>query len=216
MRSKGFLKPAHRRAPDSESCGGLLQGGLQQSREQHRLGTPEFMQVLQKAEEYLHGHNLDEAALCLRKACEDTAKRFIDHNEVVPNKEFVGLADALRAARNKVLANFPSDLYEKVVRNTPAQHRSLLVASSDDDLVAVQGLDAATRGRLKTNRNRLRKLLTEEQVERLRQIKLIDDILACTERVLNPAAHSGTPPLYEKEIQDALALVCQLETTLTT
>jgi len=53
-----------------------------------------------------------------------------------------------------------------------------------------------------------------QQVERLPQIKLIDDILACTERVLNPAAHSGTPPLYEKEVADALALIQQLETAL--
>jgi hypothetical protein len=48
----------------------------------------------------------------------------------------------------------------------------------------------------------------------LRQTKLIDDILACTERVLNPAAHSGDPPLYEKEVQDALHLIKQLESTL--
>lgn len=170
---------------------------------------------LQKAEEYLYGHSLDEAALCLRKACEDTAKRFIGHNEVVPNKEFLGLADALRAARNKVLAEFPSQFYEKVIRNTPDQYRALLVASSDTDLDSHEGLDQVTRGRLKTNRNRLRKLLTEEQVEHLRKIKLIDDILACTERVLNPAAHSGAPPLYEKEVQDALVLVSQLESTLT-
>ncbi len=168
----------------------------------------------QKAEEYLCGHRLDEAALCLRKACEDTAKRFIDHDEVIPTKEFIGLADALRSARNRVLSGFPTDFYEKVVRNTPDQHRNLLVASNDTDLDAAEGLDPATRGRLKTNRNRLRKLLTEEQVERLRQIKLIDDILACTERVLNPAAHSGNPPLYEKEVEDALALVQQLEATL--
>jgi hypothetical protein len=152
----------------------------------------------------------------LRKACEDTAKRFIDHNEVVPTKEFLGLADALRSARNRVLAGFPSDFYEKVVRNTPAQYRNMLVASSDTDLDEAEDLDPATRGRLKTNRDRLRRLLSEQQVERLRQIKLIDDILACTERVLNPAAHSGTPPLYEKEVRDALDLVRQLETTLTT
>lgn len=168
----------------------------------------------QKAEDYLHGHRLDEAALCLRKACEDTAKRFIDHNEVVPTKEFLGLADALRSARNRVLAGFPSDFYEKVVRNTPAEYRNLLVASSDTDLDEAEDLDPATRGRLKTNRDRLRRLLSEQQVERLRQIKLIDDILACTERVLNPAAHAGNPPLYHKEVEDALDLVRQLESSL--
>ena len=169
----------------------------------------------QKAEEYLHGHRLDEAALCLRKVCEDTAKRFIGKAEVVPTKEFLGLAAALSSARNKVLEEFPTDFYEKIVRNTPEQHRARLVATSDNDLDDDATLDPATRGRLKTNRNRLRLLLGEEQVERLRQIKLIDEILACTARVLNPAAHSGDSPLYEKEVQDALVLVTQLETTLT-
>ena len=169
---------------------------------------------VQKAEDYLQGHNLDEAGLCLRKACEDTAKRFIDHNEVLPTKEFLRLADALRAARNKVVAELPVQLYEKVVRNTPDAHRTLLVASTDDDIDSNIALDPATKGRLKTNRNRLRKLVTADHVERLRQIKLIDDILACTDRVLNPAAHAGNPPLYEKEVQDALDLVKQLESSL--
>jgi hypothetical protein len=53
-----------------------------------------------------------------------------------------------------------------------------------------------------------------EHVERLRQIKLIDEVLDCTERVLNPAAHAGDPPLYEKEVQEALNLIRQLEGTL--
>lgn len=169
---------------------------------------------IQKAEDYIHGHNLDEAALCLRKACEDTAKRFTDQHEVIPTKDFVGLADSLRAARNKVLAELPVQFYEKVLRNTPDAHRNLLVASSDDDIDSNAVLDKPTKGRLKTNRERLRRLVRDEHVERLRQIKLIDEILACTERVLNPGAHSGTPPLYEKEVQDALALVKQLESSL--
>ncbi|MGO9038667.1 MAG: AAA family ATPase [Steroidobacteraceae bacterium] len=169
---------------------------------------------IQKAEDYIHGHNLDEAALCLRKACEDTAKRFTDQDEVIPTKDFVGLADSLRAARNKVLAELPVQFYEKVLRNTPDAHRNLLVASSDDDIESNAALDMPTKGRLKTNRERLRRLVRDEHVERLRQIKLIDGILACTERVLNPGAHSGTPPLYEKEVQDALALVKQLESSL--
>lgn len=170
---------------------------------------------IQKAEDYLQGHNLDEAALCLRRACEDTASRFINHLEVVPTKNFVGLAESLRAARNKVLAELPVKFYEKVLRNTPAAHRSLLVASTDEDIENNAELDKLTKDRLKTNRERLRRLVKDEHVERLRQIKLIDDILACTERVLNPAAHSGTTPLYEKEVQDALALVKQLESSLT-
>lgn len=171
---------------------------------------------IQKAEEYLHGHNLDEAALCLRKACEDTAQRFLNRdNTVDPTKEFTSLRNDLRAARSRIFSELPADLYEKVLRVTPDAHRNLLVVATDDDIDANAAIDAPTKGILKTQRRRLRQLLTADHVDRLRQIKLIDDILACTERVLNPSAHSGTTPLYEKEVQDALALVKELESSLT-
>jgi energy-coupling factor transporter ATP-binding protein EcfA2 len=167
---------------------------------------------IQKAEDYLHGYNLDEAALCLRKACEATAQRFLYRdNAVDPTKEFTGLREDLRAARNRVLGELPADLYEKVLRNTPATHRDLLVSATDDDIDGNAALDAPTKGIIKTQRKRLRQLLKAEHIERFRQVKLIDDIIACTERVLNPAAHSGTPPLYDKEVQDALVLIKQLE-----
>ena len=125
------------------------------------------------------------------------------------------MLNALRAARSKVLAELPVKFYEKVLRNTPDAHRNMLVASNDDDLDNNAALDKPTRGCLKTNRERLRRLVKDEHVDRFRQVKLIDDILACTSRVLNPAAHAGNPPLYEKEVQDALALVKQLESSLT-
>ena len=168
----------------------------------------------QKAEEFLHGHNLDEAALCLRKACEDTAKRFIDHDEALPTKDYLKLSEALRAARSKIHSSLNVELYEKIVRFTPEAHRRFLIASCDSDIEAESALSEAERGRLKGSRKNLRKMVSADHVEKLRKIKLIDDILACTERVLNPAAHSGTPPLYQKEVQDALDLVRQLETAL--
>lgn len=170
---------------------------------------------IQKAEEYIFGHNLDEAALCLRKACEDTAKRFAGSHEVIPARDFVGLTGSLRSARNRILSELPVQFYEKVLCSTPEAHRDLLVASNDDDIDNNAVLDTPTKGRLKTNRERLRRLVSAAHLDSIRQIKIIDEILACTERVLNPAAHSGTPPLYEREVQNALALVKELENTLT-
>ena len=170
---------------------------------------------IQKAEEYLDGHNLDEAAQFLRKAAEDTANRFLNRDcNVDPTKEFVGLTGTLRAARNNIHTELPIHLYKKVLRNTPEAHRNLLVASSDDDIDSNTALDKPTKGCLKTNRERLRRLVSQDHVERLRKIILIDEILACTERVLNPAAHADNPPLYKKEVQDALDLIKQLETSL--
>lgn len=106
----------------------------------------------------------------------------------------------------------PVNLYEKVLRVTPVAHRGLLFPPTDDDIDSNGALDAPAKGILKTQRRHLRQLISTDHVERLRQIKLIDDILACTDRVLNPAAHAGNPPLYQKEVQDALDLIKQLDT----
>lgn len=171
---------------------------------------------LQKAEEYLHGYDLDEAALCLRKAAEDMGRRWREwaENKAIPPGTFFSLTENLRAARKQLLSELPLEIFEKIVEPVPAAHRSLLVAASDDDVEENAALDVATKGILKTKRARLREAFTTDHTNRLKQIKLIKDILACTERVLNPAAHADNPPLYEKEVQDALDLIKQLETSL--
>jgi len=172
---------------------------------------------IQKAEDYLAGHDLDEAALCLRKAAEEMGKRWREWIEgrELPTGKFFQLTENLRAAKNGLIKELPLKILDKIVGNTPLAHRILLVAASDDDIDGRVDLDAATKGILKSKRQRLRESLGPDYTEHLRKVKLIDDILGFTERVLNPAVHAGTPPLYEKEIQDALALIKQLETTVT-
>ena len=172
---------------------------------------------IQKAEEYLHGHSLEEAALCLRKAAEETASRFLNRNKsVVPTKKFARLGESLRAARNRVLGEMPVGLYEQVLRKTPEAHRNLLIAGTDEDIESNSALDAKTRGILKCQRNRLRQLVTKEHVEILRRVEVIDRVIKCTDRVLNPAAHAGDPPLYDKEVLDALDLIKQLDASFLT
>lgn len=171
---------------------------------------------VQKAEEYLHGHNLDEAALYLRKAAEDMGKRWrewSDKKEIPPGK-FFALTENLRAARTKLISKLPLKILEEIVEPTPVAHRSLLVAASDDDLEKDAALNVATKGILKAKRKLLRKAFTISYTNFYDQIKLINNLLECTERVLNPAVHTGNPPLYEKEVQDALNLIKQLENSL--
>jgi ABC-type Mn2+/Zn2+ transport system ATPase subunit len=167
---------------------------------------------IQKAEDYLHGHCLDEAALSLRKAAETLAKRWrewVEKKELPPGK-FISLTENLRAAKNRLFDELQLKILDHVGK-TPSACRHLLVAKSDDDIDAEAGLDAASKGILKSKRKLLRQSFDGDFDDHLRRVKLIDDILACTERVLNPAAHGGTSPLYEKEVQDALDLVKKLE-----
>lgn len=168
---------------------------------------------LQKAEGYLHGHSLDEAAVCLRKAAEDMAKRYREWatRTKLPPGEFFTLTENLRAARNKLLEKIPTQLYDRVLNGTPEAYREYLIPAGDEDVDALPGLDAAVRGKLKTSRRLLRSLLKDENWKAMENVKLIDQILNTTERVLNPGAHGTDAPLYEHEVQHALDLIRQLE-----
>ncbi|MBX3419382.1 MAG: AAA family ATPase [Pirellulaceae bacterium] len=172
---------------------------------------------LQKAEEFLAGFQLDEAALSLRKAAEKLATRYREllDRKSLPSGEFFTLTENLRAARNKLLAELPFALYEKVLKCTPKAHLGFLLPSNEADIDAVAELQAAEKGILKAQRRRLRQVITDDQTNVLRRIELIDDILACTGRVLNPAAHAGDPPIYEAEVINALSLIQQLEQDVT-
>lgn len=168
---------------------------------------------LQKAEEYLHGESLDEAANCIRKAAEDTARRFRELT-VVPTKEFLTLTEQLRWARNKLLEKLPAKLYEKVLKSVPAQHRQYLVPDSDVDLSAIPAITPVEITVLSRLRKQLRTLVTSEHWVMIENVKVIDDILATTERVLNPGSHGGATPLYKEEVRQALELVTKLEKCL--
>ncbi|MCZ7558500.1 MAG: ATP-binding protein [Bacteroidia bacterium] len=171
---------------------------------------------LKKAEEYLHGHNLDEAAVCLRKAAEDMAKRYREWAEQkkLPPGEFFTLTENLRAAKKKLQEKIPTQLYDRVLNITPPTHREHLIPAGDDDVDVLPGLDIADRGKLKNSRKHLRSLLKDENWKVMENIKLIDEVLKTTERVLNPSAHGGDTPLYEHEVQKALDLIAKLEKCL--
>lgn len=171
---------------------------------------------IQKAEDYLECHSLDEAAVCLRKAAEETAKRYREWAEgkKLPPGQFFSLTDNLRAARNKLQQGIPVNLYEKVLSCTPPQHRTLLLQADDSDLDANTNLTPKDRGILKTQRNRLRDLVTSEDWKKMETIEIVDRVLAMTDRVLNPASHGNTTPLYQEEVKKALRLIERLESCL--
>ena len=171
---------------------------------------------LQKAEEHLHGHSLDEAAVCLRKAAEDMAKRYREWAEKkkLPPGKFFSLTENLRAARNKLLESIPKKLYDTVLNGTPAAHREHLIPADDADVDALPGLDLADCENLKIQRKNLRSLFKDENWKVMENVKLIDDVLNTTERVLNPGAHGSDSPLYEHEVQKALDLIAKLEKCL--
>ena len=168
---------------------------------------------VQKAEDYLNGHSLDEAAICLRRAADDSAKRLREwlSEEKLPPGKFFTLTENLREAKNRLLQGLPKRFYREVLEGTPIELVQKLVPDDVTDLDGQATLTAADRGKIKSKRGALRKLLTNTHWVAMENVRLIDDVLATTERVLNPGAHGGESPLYEAEVTIALDLIKRLE-----
>lgn len=171
---------------------------------------------LEKAEDYLDGHDIEEAAIFLRKAAEDTAKRYREWAEgkALPPGQFFSLTENLRAAKNKLLEGIPASLYESVLKGAPKEYRALLISSDDTDLDSNTTLQPADKGRLKSKRRDLRKVLNDDGWAKMEAVEAVDRVLEMTERVLNPASHGGTSPLYAEEVRQAKRLIGRLERVL--
>lgn len=179
------------------------------------IGTEIEKTNIEKAEEYLNGFRLDEAALSLRKAVEETARRFNGRNDTVEaSKTYSQLSQELQAARNKLIGQLPVKLYEKVIATVPSSHLQYLIPNNTTDIDALTTLSDDERRLLTVKRRELRKLVSDTSAKVLKKITLIDEVTACRERVLNPSAHAGFYPRYFHEVQHALSLVRQLDEAL--
>ena len=209
----GFFREFRRVIADnhSEWCFKKLQGNSKDG-----ITIKEEKSPIEKAEDYLNNHDLEEAAACLRKAAEDSAQRFrkVALGETTPPGEFHSLTQNLRAARNGLRKKIPVGVYEQVLKGVPEEHRDKLVRLNDDDIDTDATLDVAAKIKLKNQRKRLSKFLNDSGWQHLETIEILDNILKMTDRVLNPAAHWGEPALYDSEVRKALKLINRLEKSI--
>lgn len=171
---------------------------------------------LEKAEDYLNGHDIEEAAMFLRKAAEDTAKRYREWAEgkALPPGKFLSLTQNLRAGRKKLLEGVPVALYERALNGIPKELRALLLSADDSDLDTNTNLLPKDKGILKSKRTALRKVLSDDGWAKMEAVEAVDHVLEMTERVLNPASHGSATPLYEEEVRRAKKLIDRLEQVL--
>lgn len=206
----GFFREFHRIIADnhSEWCFKKLQGNSKDG-----ITIKEEKSPIEKAEDYLNNHDLEEAAACLRKAAEDTAVRFrkIALKQEPSTDQFHSLTKHLRAANKTLCSKIPVKVYEQVLKDVPVKHRGKLVRLSDDDIDADTTLDSEAKENLKRQRKLLTQFLNHSGWKHLQTIEIIDSILRMTDRVLNPAAHWGEPALYDSEVRKALKLIDRLE-----
>lgn len=205
----GFFREFRRRIGSSHAdwCFVRLQGNATRN-----IEAKNEKNDLEKAGDYLNGHDIEEAAMFLRKAAEDTAKRYREWAEgkALPPGQFFSLTENLRAARNKLMEDIPVTLYKNVLKNIPVEHRGLLLSPDDTDLENNAALQPAEQGKLKSKRRVLRNVLNHEGWKKMEAVETVDSVLEMTERVLNPASHGNTTPLYEEEVRRAIQIIEQL------
>ena len=177
------------------------------------LNIEDVHDELEYAEMLLEQGRLDETAVMLRKSVEDTLRSFV---EKYPNTgNYKPLAKRLSKVKDKLaidalsrLSNLISDpdIDEKLL--------NLIIPDNNDDLIENGSIDEELRRRSIEKRNNLRELISATKGKEVRALKVIDQIAHVKDRVLNPGAHAGSEPLFEKEIQDALVLVGELRELL--
>lgn len=197
-------------------------GGLQSDWSFQRFSKPnaetgitlkEDKSAIEKAEDYLNGQNLDEAASSIRKAAEATAARFRT-GTVVATEDFVALTKQLNSAKKKLLEKIPFQLYEQVLKDLPHSIKQHLVPTTDVGLSVATGINAEQIEEIVKLRVKLNTVLSSSHWQMIENAKIVDEVLATTARVLNPGSHGGATPLYETEVRHAIELVKKLERCL--
>jgi energy-coupling factor transporter ATP-binding protein EcfA2 len=169
--------------------------------------------AIEKAEDYLNGQSLDEAAINIRKAAEATVARFRT-GTVVATEDFVGLTKQLNSAKKKVLERIPFQLYEQVLKDLPQSLRQHLVPRTDVGLSDVAGITAEEKAEIVRLRLKLNDVMSNTHWQMMENAKVVEQVLETTARVLNPGSHGGETPLYESEVRQALELIRRLERCL--
>ena len=210
---KGFFEEVRRMIAENHDdwCFRSLRGNPKEG-----IEIAEEKRPLEKAVDYLKGHDLEAAASQLRKAAEETAKKYrrVALGEIPASGKFHSLTHDLRDAKNHLLQQLPLSLYNQALEGIPEAHREKLVSVTDDDIDNDTSLSPEEKGRIKCQRGRLKRFLSDESWKALNTVEVIDQVLRMKDRVLNPASHWNETPLYQAEVQKALKLVERLESVL--
>jgi len=195
----------------AEWCFRTLQGNPKDGIREREEKDP-----VQKATDYLNGHDLEAAALQLRKAVEDTAQSYLKMATGKAPKpgDFHTLSSKLEKARNILVSQLPLQLFKEVCSKVPKSHRDKIVRMNDSDIDADSALSGGEKTLIKQQREKLKEFMVRDAWKALDAIEILDTIIQMKDRVLNPAAHWSETPLYDAEVKKALDLVKRLEVIL--
>lgn len=169
--------------------------------------------AIEKAEDYLNGQSLDEAAINIRKAAEATVARF-RHRYRCSHGRFRWTHQTTELCQKETLEKIPAQLYEQVLKDLPQAIKQHLVPRTDVGLSDVAGITTEQKTEIVRLRLKLNDVVSNTHWQMMENAKVVDQVLETTARVANPGSHGGETPLYELEVRQALESIHRLERCL--
>ena len=164
---------------------------------------------IEKAQKFLADGEFDSCGNELRKELESILKNYTDPNFT---KDFSPLNERLTSAYTKYTHN-ERLAFEKIFVKKEIGIELLQKINTDYNADGTIGNDdkrvlSILERELKTY------LINQYKVQNNKDL-LFDDLKSILDRILNPASHSSTNPLYEQELEDAIIKILEIKALLT-
>lgn len=188
---------------------------------------------LETAQDFLALGQIAECGNCLRKAVETNLSNFLEQarrkkglDGLVDRETFASLHHHLHEASSILSLGSYHEFAELLHAEFTLEQLRELVSSDEVDHSKFAGNTKQENkakgdliGKIYAARPNLHQciidLLSDASRKRLNALNLIDEVRRIKDRILNPASHAGTSPLYSKEAEDAIKVIQALETALT-
>lgn len=184
---------------------------------------------LEVAQDYLANDQLDDCGNRLRKCVEANLETFLAQAklkkglDILFNKDkFSSLHSQIAEAKTLLVLSGHKEFAE--ICNGTFTEEEIKTLFSPDEIDPAKFSAASNKekgkiiARLYSAKSQLQKslidLFTESSRKRLNAIKLLDEVQRIKDRILNPASHNGTTPIYKKEAEDAVKVIQALESAL--
>ena len=158
---------------------------------------------LELAKEYFENNYYELCATELRKFAEKTIRNYISPDNFF-NKEFKGLEDLIKEAKNK----FDNDSLKKFDKLLKVQFEKNDLKYLKNDLDSVTSLtDNRLRGILKSFQKNLFEFLENQLNSKNNEDRIFSELKNIKDRILNPAAHNSESPIFPEELNEAFEII---------
>ncbi|MEM6846280.1 MAG: hypothetical protein AAF632_28975 [Bacteroidota bacterium] len=160
-----------------------------------------------KVSNSINEEEFDAAGVELRKETEALLNKYLKGlNETAVDGKFKPLIDAL----NKINEQQRRDLKNVFEKDLPMEK----IRQIDTDLDSNNHLTDNEKGRLRALERELFQYLIKQYELRDDKERMLREIKDILQRIMNPAAHASSIPIYEEELRSALENVKKLKELL--